>query len=394
MTEKLFLNDSYINEFKANIVEIVKVKENYGIVLDKTYFYPENGGQPSDLGTIDSVEVIDVYYFNDKIIHLISEEIEKKEVVCKLNFERRFDLMQQHLGQHILSRCLEIKHEANTVGFHIGDDYVTIDIDKKLNNFEIDEIEKFSNEMVFKNLKVNILYPTEEELKALPLRKQPSVSENIRIVEIDKFDYSPCGGTHPKTTSEVGLIKIKKIKNHKNGLRIEFVCGRWALNDYRYKNEYINEISDMFAIKDIQVKERVMLLNNELIESKKKIDILKDELLEYEMKNIENDFILKNNIKIIGKYIDDKSIKDLRAIGNAIIQKDNYLICLISNENNKANMVIGKSKNLKVDSKEMFNKYIALLNGKGGGSPFLLQGSGDNIIEVENIISDFLKAEF
>ena len=394
MTKRMFLDNSYVKEFTAQIKSVIKLKDNYGVVLDKTYFYPESGGQPSDLGTIDGIKVIDVYYYNDSIIHLVKEKIEEKEVLCKLDYYRRFNLMQQHLGQHILSRCLELECDANTVGFHIGDEYVTIDIDKKINLEKIYEVEKNANQIIYDNLEVYTLYPTKEELKKMTLRKEPSVTENIRVIEIDGFDYFPCGGTHLKTTSEVGIIKVTRIKNHKSGIRISFFCGRWALNDYRWKNQDMLAISDIFAISESEVKDRVVLLNSELIKSKKIINLLKTEKLEYEINNLKDKFILINGKKIIATLVDNKSINELRYIANVVTNEKDYMVCLISNENNKVNLVISKSKNIEKDISRLFSKYIVFLNGHGGGSDFLLQGSGNESEEINNILTDFLKIEF
>lgn len=394
MTKKMFLDNSYGKEFIAQVKDVIKLKENYGIILDKTYFYPESGGQPSDLGTIDGIEVIDVYYYKDSIIHLVKEKIEEKEVLCKLDYYRRFNFMQQHLGQHILSRCLELECDANTVGFHMGDGYVTIDVDKKIDSEKIYEVETNANQIIYDNLEVYTLYPTKEELKKMTLRKEPSVTENIRVIEIDGFDYSPCGGTHLKTTSEVGMIKIIRIKKHKSGIRITFLCGRWALSDYRWKNQDICEISDLFAISESEVKDRVVLLNTEVVKSKKTINLLKTEKLEYEINNLRDKFILHNGKKIISKIIDNKSINELRYIANVVTSEKDYIVCLISSENNKVNLVISKSKNVKTEINQLFFKYITLLNGHGGGSDFLLQGSGNKGEEINNILTNFLKIEF
>ena len=393
MTKRMFLDNSYGKEFIAQVKDVVKLKDNYGIVLDKTYFYPESGGQPSDLGTIDGIKVIDVYYYNDSIIHLVKEKIEKKEILCKIDYYRRFNFMQQHLGQHILSRCLELECDANTVGFHIGDEYVTIDIDKKINLEKVYE-EKNSNQIIYDNLEVYTLYPTKEELEKMTLRKEPSVTKDIRVIEIDGFDYSPCGGTHLKTSSEVGIIKVIRIKNHKSGIRISFLCGRWALSDYRWKNQEICEISDIFAISESEVKDRVALLNSEVVKSKKTINLLKTEKLEYEINNLRDKFILINGKKIIANLVNNKSINELRYIANVVTSEKNYIICLISNENNKVHLVISKSKNIEEDISKLFSKYIMLLNGRGGGSDFLLQGSGNASEEINHILADFLKIEF
>lgn len=391
MTIKKFIEDSYTKEFNAIVQSCTELEDGYAVILDKTYFYPEGGGQPSDLGLIDGIKVLDVYYYNDKIIHFLAEAVELKEVLCQLDWQRRFDFMQQHLGQHILSRAFEIKYDANTIGFHIGDDYVTIDLDKKLNQEALDVVEDFSNEVIYESRNVSILSPTEEELKEMPLRKEPTVTENIRVVKIEGFDYSPCGGTHLNKTSEVGMIKIKKSNNNNDGIRVEFVCGRWALKDYQWKNQMINDLSHLLTIKDTDIKERVESLNHEVIEIKKEMNELKTDILDMKTKAIAEEFIMKNDEKVIVKELNNYGIKELRYIANNVISNDNVRICLIGLEGEQVHLVLGKSKALNYDIKNAFNNFINRLEGNGGGSNFLCQGSGKNHKVIKGIIKEFKK---
>lgn len=388
MTVKRFLEDSYKKQFTANVKSCTKLKDGYAVVLDETYFYPEGGGQPSDLGFINDVAIKDVYYYKDEIIHLVEAPV-KAEVTCKIDWQRRLDFMQQHLGQHILSRAFEIKYDANTIGFHIGDDYVTIDLDKKLSQKAIDKVEDFSNQIVYENRSVEILSPTPEELKEMPLRKEPTVTENIRVIRIEDFDFSPCGGTHLKSTSEVGMIKIKKSNNNNEGIRVEFVCGRWALKDYQWKNQMINDLSHLLTTKDTEIKDRVEALNAEVIETKKEVNTLKTEILDIKTQAIANDYDIIDGVHVITQKIKDYGIKELRYIANSIIEKENTRVCLIGLEGEKVHLVLGKNKALDYALKDTFNDYIKELKGNGGGSPFLCQGSGTNHDVIEDLLTEF-----
>jgi len=391
MTVKKFLEDSYKKEFVARVQSCTKLKDGYGVVLDRTYFYPEGGGQPSDLGLIDDIAVKDVYYYKDEIVHLLEAPVKLEEVSCKIDWERRLDFMQQHLGQHILSRAFEIKYEANTIGFHIGDDYVTIDLDKKLSQEALDLVEDFSNQIVYESRPVEILSPTKEELKEMPLRKEPTVSEDIRVIRIKDFDFSPCGGTHLKTTSEVGIIKIKKSNNNNEGIRVEFVCGRWALKDYQWKNQMINDISHLLTIKTSDIKDRVEALNTEVIETKKEMNALKTEILDMKTQAIAKDYEIVDGVHVITQKLEDYGIKELRYIANNIIEKENTRVCLVGLEGNQVHLVLGKNKALDYDLKESFSDFIDRLEGNGGGSPFLCQGSGTNHDAIVEIIIEFNK---
>ncbi|HKL43494.1 MAG TPA: alanyl-tRNA editing protein, partial [Clostridia bacterium] len=368
-----------------------KLKDGYGVVLDRTYFYPEGGGQPSDLGLIDDIAVKDVYYYKDEIVHLLEAAVKLEKVSCKIDWQRRLDFMQQHLGQHILSRAFEMKYDANTIGFHIGDDYVTIDLDQKLNQDALDLVEDFSNQIVYESRPVEILSPTKEELKEMPLRKEPTVSEDIRVIRIKDFDFSPCGGTHLKTTSEVGIIKIKKSNNNNEGIRVEFVCGRWALKDYQWKNQMINDISHLLTIKTSDIKDRVEALNTEVIETKKEMNALKTEILDMKTQAIAKDYEIVDGVHVITQKLEDYGIKELRYIANNIIEKENTRVCLVGLEGNQVHLVLGKNKALDYDLKESFSDFIDRLEGNGGGSPFLCQGSGTNHDAIVEIIIEFNK---
>jgi len=391
MTVKKFLEDSYKKEFVARVQSCTKLKDGYGVVLDRTYFYPEGGGQPSDLGLIDDIAVKDVYYYKDEIVHLLEAAVKLEKVSCKIDWQRRLDFMQQHLGQHILSRAFEMKYDANTIGFHIGDDYVTIDLDQKLNQDALDLVEDFSNQIVYESRPVEILSPTKEELKEMPLRKEPTVSEDIRVIRIKDFDFSPCGGTHLKTTSEVGIIKIKKSNNNNEGIRVEFVCGRWALKDYQWKNQMINDISHLLTIKTSDIKDRVEALNTEVIETKKEMNALKTEILDMKTQAIAKDYEIVDGVHVITQKLEDYGIKELRYIANNIIEKENTRVCLVGLEGNQVHLVLGKNKALDYDLKESFSDFIDRLEGNGGGSPFLCQGSGTNHDAIVEIIIEFNK---
>ena len=391
MTVKRFLEDSYKKEFTATVQSCTKLKDGYGVVLNETYFYPEGGGQPSDLGFIDGIAITDVYYYDDQIIHLLEAAVKLGEVSCRIDWERRLDFMQQHLGQHILSRAFELKYDANTIGFHIGDDYVTIDLDKKLEGEAIGLVEDFSNQIVYESRPVEILTPTAKELREMPLRKEPTVTENIRVIRIENFDFSPCGGTHLETTSEVGMIKIKKSNNNNDGIRVEFVCGRWALKDYQWKNQMINNLSHLLTIKDTDIKDRVAALNTEVMETKKEMNALKTEILDMKSQTMAEDYEMIGDVRVITKKIKDYGIKELRYIANNIIAKEKTRVCLIGLEGDQVHLVLGRNKALDYDLKPRFNDFINRIEGNGGGSPFLCQGSGVNHEAIDKIMKEFNK---
>lgn len=392
MTDKLYLDDAYTLKFNAKVKDCYKIKNNFAVILNKTYFYPEGGGQPCDLGFIDNKKVIDVYKYKENIIHIVKEKIDiNKEVSCKIDKERRLSNMQQHLGQHILSKIIENKFDADTTSFTIGKNYVTINIDKKLNYNQILKIEKKANNIIFKNLDVNILFPTKDKLNKMDFRTELKVDKNIRVIEIEGFDTAPCGGLHPKSSSEVGLLKIIKTKNEKNGIRIDFVCGYYALKNFRWKNKDLNDISDFLTTKNTKVKDKVKKLNKEVIDLKKDFSKLKTKYLQKVVKDFKEENFLKDDLKMVFKQIEDKSIKELRNMVSIGVKEKDYIIALISKKGKKINFVCGKSENVKKDIRKYFNLTLKLIDGNGGGNDNLLQGSGKTIQNLEKIKKEFKK---
>lgn len=401
MTDKLYQINPYIREIKANIIEKKYINGKYFIVTDRTIFYPHmSGGQPKDKGTINGVEVIDVYEKGNKIIHVVKENITKEEVQLCIEWNIRFDHMQQHTGQHILSSSFFKLFNAQTVGFHLGSEYVTVDIDiRSLSQEDIEKIEEFANTITSSNFNIKTYTIENNEVSKIPLRKSPTVDSNIRIVEIENVDFSPCSGTHTRSTGEVGLIKIRKFEKYKGIYRIEFVCGGRSLKDYNWKNNIINKISSLLSTKDIDTLDRVSKLNDENNLLNKKINNLQSELLEYKTEKIINEAIEYNDIKIISKIFDDADFKDLRNMTMNLINNDNYIIILGLISDDKCQFIIGRSKDININLKNIFNNIINVIEGKGGGSPQVVQGGGPKSEDLHllldkglNLIKDEIKA--
>jgi len=394
MTVKHYNTNAYIKEFQAKVVALVDRTEGNAIVLDATYFYPEGGGQPCDLGMIDGVKIKDVIIEDDIIYHITDASIHHltvdQSIDCTIDFDRRFAFMQQHTGQHILSSCAEKLYDANTIGFHMGEDYVTIDLDKKLSNEDVDAIENMANAIIFANKAVMAHYPTSEELSKMPLRKQPKVTENIRVIEVDGIDFSPCGGTHTKTTAEVGLLKIKRIETYKAGIRIEFGCGIYALNSFKKRGETINSLMRLFSIQDSEVVSFCMQLLENQKSDRLMISDLKEQLYRLQvahlLANYEED--LEADIKVISLLENPMSMNDLRFKTSLICEQDNNIVIAVASENDKTHFVLAKSKNLDnvFDMGALFKAHIAPHGIKGGGNPFVAQGGINQALDAQTLI--------
>lgn len=383
-SEKIYRENSYLTTLEANVISCEKKDEFYEVILDKTIFYPHmSGGQPKDEGTINNIKVIDVQEKEDEIIHVVKEPLTNK-VQLKIDYDVRFDYMQQHSGQHILSFAFSKLFNGKTVGFHLSSDYTTIDIDKELTEEMIVQAETLSNKVVYENKRMISNTYTYEETKSLDLRKAPPKLDRLRIVSIEDYDSVACGGTHVGYTSEVGIIKVIKTEKHKLGTRVEFLCGQRALKDYINKNKALMDLSLLFTCRTDMLLDNINKLLEENKNLKANYNILNSQLNDLIANELINSAITKNNINYIFE-LQDKDIKDLRYICTKLIQENNNVCILASEKDNFCNIVVGQSKNLNLDIKHVFEKCKALINAKGGGSNYMLQATG-SVLKAEECL--------
>ena len=242
--EKLFYIDSYIKNFTAEIEEVKEVDDKFHVLLNKTAFFPGGGGQYCDLGIIDNINVLDVYEENDKIYHVLEKKPNRiHKVKCEIDWDRREYGMQHHFGQHIISACFNNEYKAKTVGFHLGKDFSTVDIEGFFKEEDILKIEKMCNEIIRENITVEFLNITKKEAKKLKIKEDLSkLGDNIRVVKIDDIDMNLCCGVHMKNTLDLRVIKIKKFEKYKKATRIEFLCGTKAIEEMLKRENYLNKI--------------------------------------------------------------------------------------------------------------------------------------------------------
>lgn len=385
--ERSYYENPYQRDFTAEIINVIEKEGKYHIELDKTCFYPEGGGQPSDTGFIESSPVAYVYEENDHIFHVVDIKPSKiHRVKCSIDWKKRFDHMQQHLGQHILSACLAELFNANTVGFHLGVDYSSIDIDKVLGNDEIKKAEEMANGIVLDNINVEILYPTNSELKKLKLRKSPpKTTEQIRIVRIGDIDINACCGTHTKSTIEVQLVKISKWEKYKNGLRIEFLCGSRAVNDYSSKHAAIDKMASLLSCSSNSVLDEVERLTSELNKALSEKRALKAEIAEYEVQNMLNSCDTIEGIRVLKAIYDNTDLKHINLLASKLTSYPNVVVLFGVRSQDKVQLIFMRSKDLKILSmNSLLKDAITLIDGKGGGSDFQAQGGGKNNNNIES----------
>ena len=376
MTKKLYYENLYSREFDANIIDI----QGNNIILDETLFYPSGGGQPCDIGFIDDIAVVDVHEKNGEIIHVLSEPIhEYKQIHGVIDWEKRFELMQQHLGEHIFAGELYNLHGLHTARMRIEGDNVSIDVDTPVDEKIILEAESLANEAIYKDIPVEIIYPEMSEIKELARKLPPEHnSEPVRIVKIEGVDYVPCCGLHVSTTGQVGLIKITSHENHKGGTRIYLKSGRAA---YRWVDSVYREVRRA----ESELVCGYMGINEKILNLKSQIDSLKlqneNNILRYLRPLAENLINTAKNFgdfKLVKHVIKDSTQDEIKHLFKLLTESDKNLVVLLAceNENNDGAFIMFgcNRENKNIDVRPAFKSAIKKLNGKGGGSAFSCQG--------------------
>lgn len=382
MTEKLYETNSHMDKFNATVLSCEKSNNGYMVVLDKTAFFPEGGGQSADTGYLDKAAVTDVQIKNGIIIHYTDLPLTTgTSVNGRIDWKQRFIRMQNHSGEHIVSGIIHKKYGFNNVGFHMGNEDITLDIDGVLDREQLDEIEYEANLAVSKNIIVKTEYPSPEKLSALDYRSKLDITENVRIVTIDGYDMCACCAPHVKATGEIGIIKLLDFIHYKNGLRIHMLCGFSALADYKTKYRNNLEISNMLSSKRDETANAVARLLDENAKLKQEIHSLKKNYIKYKCACIEP---TDNNICVFEENMD---MNTLREYANEIIQKCGN-ICAAFSGNDKDGyiyVILSRSIPLRALSKAI----NSAISGRGGGRDDILQGqSHAKRADIEKYFSD------
>ena len=391
--EKLFYIDSYIKNFTAEIEEVKEVDDKFHVLLNKTAFFPGGGGQYCDLGIIDNINVLDVYEENDKIYHVLEKKPNRiHKVKCEIDWDRREYGMQHHFGQHIISACFNNEYKAKTVGFHLGKDFSTVDIEGFFKEEDILKIEKMCNEIIRENITVEFLNITKKEAKKLKIKEDLSkLGDNIRVVKIDDIDMNLCCGVHMKNTLDLRVIKIKKFEKYKKATRIEFLCGTKAIEEMLKRENYLNKICKLLSSNEEDAYKSIENLNNKLNEVNKENRRLEEIISNYEVKEMIESAEKINNMNVIVKVYENKTMNYMNKIANKIIETENNIGLFALKNDDRLNLLFACSKNLeKMDMNILLKDSIKLIDGKGGGSKVLAQGGGKNNSNLDSLF-DYVK---
>lgn len=375
MTKRLYYDDPYHTDFEARLIERRALPGGVGLVLDQTCFYPTSGGQPFDQGWLDDTPVLDVFEDGEAIVHVVKKDVPGEIVRGRVDWKRRADHMQQHTGQHILSAAFQ-QFGLATVSFHLGDEVCTIDLDREaLSAQDVARAEQLANQIVLENRPIAARFYEQEELAALPLRKLPVKTENIRIVAVRDFDYSPCGGTHFRYTGEVGPIKVRKWERASREARVEFICGWRALQDYSWKHSAITELANAFSVKDRELVLTISRLADEARVQRKELEILRKRLLDYEAEELSSKAPTVEGFSVIKQLFVEREAEDVRRLALRIIE-DGQRVVLFAIGGAKGRLLFARSVGIPLDMLLLLKETCRAFGGGGGGQPHLAQGGG------------------
>ena len=379
MTEQLYFDDPHTLEFEADVTECRRlVAGGFGAVMAGTYFYPTSGGQEHDTGFIGGARVMDVQKEGDVIVHFLDRELSPGVYPARIDGERRFRHMQHHTAQHILSASFLEVADIDSISANInGDTPSTIDLAvEKVDDETLRRAEEFANKIFFENRSVKSFYVSDEEALNLPFRKPPKVSGRIRVVAVEGFDLTPCGGTHVTQTGEIGVLKIIRTERVKKKVRIHFVAGTRALETFQRVQDAAQGAALLMDTGVEDLVESVERLQAQMKQMQSQIDSLRGSLLGVEAEKLSDEAEVVGKLKLVTKLFDNRSAGELRSLANRLRERPGMVAVLASYDGVKLSLVAVCADDANLDARALLNDHLAPIGGSGGGSPTLAQGGG------------------
>ncbi len=376
--EKLFYIDTHILDFTATIADVIpeKEKQGYWLVLDQTAFFPEAGGQSADKGTLNGLEVLDVQIKQDVIYHLIQADcnadasfLPGQVITGHVDWKQRFDFMQQHTGEHIISGLVHKHFGFQNVGFHLSLNEVTMDFDQPLSLEILRDIEKEANEIVSQNLPVHATFPSKEELAQLTYRSKIEIQDAVRIVEIPGVDICACCAPHVDTTGQIGMIKITNVQSHRGGVRLNILCGNRALSDYTEKQNTVSSLCSLLSSKPEFLADHVKRVMDETLSWKEKFNTLAQQLLQLQLDALPSPEV-QNSPLLFTELENPIAIRN--AVNNLCQTYSGYCGIFTGNDTSGYQFIIGSAN---LDCRALATDLRNTLNAKCGGSAPMIQGS-------------------
>lgn len=384
MQHLLYYQDSSIKQFTADVVRVGQDDTGHFVVLSNTAFYPTGGGQPHDIGTINDLEIVNVEKIDDEIRHYINSDsaVELKGTVEGiLDWERRFDHMQQHAGQHILTAAFVELFGFETVSFHLGSSYVSIDLNvESVTKEQLRLAEQRANEIIREARPIETKFVTKEELSNYTLRKEVKAEGDIRLVIIPDFDYNGCGGTHPKSTAEVQVVKILETETMRSNVRVHFICGERVINGFTARKEVLSTVAKKLSVPELEAAAALEKFIAVATRNEKELAKAKDALLEFEGAALANEGVAAH-------LFENRPIQELQKLARAVVSHNaNAIALLVAANDDKLQFVAARGANVAVSMKEVSAAALQVLGGKGGGNDQLVQGGGDAVVSASELL--------
>ncbi len=392
-TERLYYQDSHLIEFEAQVIaNSERVSGWTAVTLDRTAFYPTGGGQPSDTGTLNGLRVVEcIDDAEEGVLHVIQGRAPEVGTVVKgrIDWLRRLDHMQQHTGQHILSQAFVTLFNAPTRSFRVLDESCEIDVD--LDNPTSETIERaveLANNVIWENRVITTSHVTSQEASKLPLRKEPAREGDLRLIEIEGFDLTPCGGTHAYQTGEVGMIAVRSWERAKGLTRIEFVAGLRALADYRRANKSARAIAGLFSAGRADTPELTARMMEENKQLHRRVRNLEEIAARFEAEELlARATAAHDNVRIVNEVFNHRDAESLKQLALSLISHSATIALLGSRDKDAARLVFARSSDAPGDMNALMRDACAMLDGRGGGKPDLAQGGGKNVEKLAEAIA-------
>jgi len=376
VSERLYYSDSYLTDFDATVTRVVDHDGRAAVVLDRTAFYPTSGGQPFDTGQLGTARVVDVVDNEDgEILHVIEGAVELGPVHGTIDWGRRFEHMQQHTGQHVLSAAFDRVAGARTESFHLGSSTSTIDLNRTLTPADLDRAESEANRIIWEDRPIAIRFADAEEAAALPLRKESVRTGTLRLVEVPGFDLSACGGTHVSRTGAIGAVVIASSERFRGGTRVEFLCGVRATRGYRMLRDTVAASVRLVSVLPEELPAGIERLQVELKDAKRSLKDLHSRLATLEGSALADRAEQCGSIRAVLAAVDGWDQSGLKSLSGPISARPGHVAALFSAAA-PVSAVIARASDVTIDCAMILKKLIERFGGKGGGRPDLAQGGG------------------
>jgi alanyl-tRNA synthetase len=380
-SQLLYQQDPNKLEFDTMVTETLTLPDGRkGVILNQSYFYPTGGGQEHDTGIIGTARVVDVFKDEDRscLVHVVEGEVDHSLVHARIDAERRLRHMQHHTAQHLLTQCILQQTGSETVSANInGYTPSTLDIlAPQISKSDLEKSEFHANQLIYENRLVKTYFVTPEELVSIPLRRPPKVSENIRIVEIDGYDYSPCGGTHVQHTGSIGLLKVLKAERQNDRTRIYFMAGLQALQAFQQMYDSLSSLANQMSIGWQDIPDVIKKQADQLNSLQKEMQVLRLENIKHEASSLAGSAEQRGPLRVVSASFDQRPVGELRMLAEELKHLPDLVTFLASFDGQKVTLLVTCGEASGKDARQLLTRQLVQINGRGGGDAKLAQGGG------------------